>query len=145
MKTFLLSMCLLAAAASAHAAEITVKMLNSGKDGPMVFEPSFVRAAVGDTVVFVPTEKGAHYSVSLLVPAGAKPWRGLPDQEFKVKVDKEGLYLYACEPHKTLGMVGVIQAGKPVNLAEAKALAVKEQAAFALGKTRFDAAIAQVK
>ena len=145
MKTFLLSMCLLAAAASAHAAEITVKMLNSGKDGPMVFEPSFVRAAVGDTVVFVPTEKGAHYSVSLLVPAGAKPWRGLPDQEFKVKVDKEGLYLYACEPHKTLGMVGVIQAGKPVNLAEAKALAVQEQAAFALGKTRFDTALAQVR
>lgn len=145
MKTFLLSMCLLAAAAPSHGAEITVKMLNTGKDGPMAFEPSFVKVAVGDTVIFIPAEKGAHYSVSLLVPAGAKPWRGTPDQEFKVKVAKEGLYLYACEPHKTLGMVGVIQAGKPVNLAEAKALAAKEQATFALGKTRFDTALAQVK
>lgn len=145
MKPFFISTCLLAVAASGHAAEITVKMLNTGRDGPMAFEPSYVKAAVGDTVVFVPAEKGAHYSVSLLQPAGAKPWRWTPDQELKVKLDKEGLYLYACEPHKTLGMVGVIQAGKPLNLAEAKALAAKEQATFALGKTRFDLALAQVK
>lgn len=145
MKPFLIAICLLAVAAPGHTAEITVKMLNTGKDGPMAFEPSYVKAAVGDTVIFVPAEKGAHYSVSMLQPAGAKPWRGMPDQELKVKLDKEGLYLYACEPHKTLGMVGVIQAGKAVNLAEAKALAAKEQATFALGKTRFDVALAQVK
>lgn len=145
MRAWFISMCLLAAAAPGHAAEITVKMLNTGKDGPMAFEPSYVKVAIGDTVIFVPAEKGAHYSVSLLQPAGAQPWRGAPDQEFKVKIEKEGLYLYACEPHKTLGMVGIIQAGKPVNLAEAKALAAKEQATFALGKTRFDLALAQVK
>ena len=145
MKKRFISICLLASVAPAYTAEITVKMLNAGKDGPMVFEPSFVKVAVGDTVVFVPAEKGAHYSVSLLQPAGAKPWRAVADQEFKVKIDKEGLYLYACEPHKMLGMVGVIQAGKAVNLAEAKALAAKEQATFALGKTRFDMALAQVK
>lgn len=138
-------MCLAAAAAPSLAAEFTVKMLNTGKDGPMVFEPSYVKVAVGDTVTFVPAEKGAHYSVSMLQPAGAKPWRGMPDQELKVKFDKEGLYLYACEPHKALGMVGIIQAGKPVNLAEAKTMAAKEQATFALGKTRFDLALAQVK
>ena len=145
MRPLFISMCLLAAAATGHAAEITVKMLNTGKDGPMAFEPSYVKVAVGDTVIFVPAEKGAHYSVSMLQPTGAKPWRGAPDQELRVKIDKEGLYLYACEPHKTLGMVGIIQAGKPVNLAEAKAMAAKEQATFALGKTRFDLALVQVK
>lgn len=87
-------MCLLAAVAPGHAEEITVKMLNACKDGAMVFEPLFVKFAVGDTVVFVQIEKGAHYySVPLLQPAGAKPWRAAPDQEFKVKLDKEGLYL----------------------------------------------------
>lgn len=120
MKPSFISICLSVAAAPGLAADITVKMLNTGKDGPMAFEPSYVRVAVGDNVIFVPAEKGAHYSVSMLQPAGAKPWRGTPDQEFKVKIDKEGLYLYACEPHKTLGMVGIIQAGKPVNFAEAK-------------------------
>lgn len=130
---------------AAQAAEHTVKMLNSGKDGSMVFEPAFVKVAVGDTVVFAPTEKAAHNSASLLLPAGAASWKGGPDQEVKVKIDKEGVYLYACEPHKLMGMVGVIQAGKPVNLADAKAAASKESAAFVMGKDRFDKALAQVK
>ena len=63
----------------------------------------------------------------------------------KVKAEKEGVYLYYGEPHKPMGMVGVIQAGKPVNLAEAKVVAKKEQAGFALGKDRFDKALALVK
>lgn len=139
------ALCALMAVTSAHAAEHTVKMLNAGKDGSMVFEPAFVKVAVGDTVVFTPTEKAAHNSASLLVPAGAATWKGGPDQEVRVKIEKEGVYLYVCEPHKMMGMVGVIQAGKPVNLADAKAAAGKEQAAFATGKDRFDKALAQVK
>lgn len=145
MKTLLLSLGLLAALPSAHAADYTVKMLNSGKDGPMAFEPSYVRAEVGDTVTFVPAEVGAHTSTSLLTPAGATSWHGAPDKEVKVKLDKEGVYLYVCDPHKMMGMVGVIQAGKPLNLAEAKTTATKEAASFALGKTRFETALAQVK
>jgi pseudoazurin len=135
----------LAFAAPTHAAEHVVKMLNTGKDGAMVFEPAFVKAAVGDTVVFTPTEKGAHNSASLLIPAGAKPWKGALDAEVKVKLEKEGVYLYVCDPHKVLGMVGVIQVGKPVNLAEARAVAAKESAAFVMGKDRFDKALAKVK
>ena len=135
----------LLAATSAMSADIIVKQLNNGKDGAMVFEPAFVKAAVGDTIIFQAAEKGAHQSVSLLVPAGAKAWSGPMDADFKVKVEKEGVYLYACTPHKAMGMVGVIQVGKPVNLAEAKAAATKEQAGFAMNKTRFDTALAKVK
>ena len=135
----------LLAATNAMSADIIVKQLNTGKDGAMVFEPAFVKAAVGDTIIFQATEKGAHQSVSLLVPAGAKAWSGPMDADFKVKVEKEGVYLYACTPHKAMGMVGVIQVGKPVNLAEAKAAATKEQAGFAMNKTRFDTALAKVK
>lgn len=42
-------------------------------------------------------------------------------------------------------MVGVIQAGKPVNLAAAREAAKKESAGFAMGKDRFDKALALVK
>lgn len=129
----------------ALAADVIVKQLNNGKDGAMVFEPAFVKVAVGDTVIFQPTEKGAHQSMSTLVPAGAKAWNGPMDAEFKVKIEKEGVYLYSCLPHKAMGMVGVIQAGKPVNLKEAKEVAKKEQAGFAMGKTRYDTALANVK
>ena len=133
------------ASPAAMAADHVVKMLNNGKDGAMVFEPAFVKAAVGDTIVFTPTDKAAHNSASLLLPAGVKPWKGAPDTELKVKMEKEGVYLYACEPHKVMGMVGVVQVGKPVNLAEAKAAATKEQAGFAMGKDRFDKALALVR
>ena len=144
--SFILAACAtLFAASTAFAADIIVKQLNTGKDGAMVFEPAFVKAAVGDTIIFQATEKGAHQSVSLLVPAGAKAWSGPMDADFKVKVEKEGVYLYACTPHKAMGMVGVIQVGKPVNLADAKAAAKKEQAGFAMNKTRFDTALANVK
>lgn len=42
---------LLVALGTTRAADHVVKMLNVGKDGSMVFEPAFVKAAVGDTVV----------------------------------------------------------------------------------------------
>lgn len=132
-------------AAPASAAEHVINMLNQGKEGTMTFEPSYVRAAVGDTVVFKPTQAGAHYPASLALPAGAKPWRGEVDKEFRVKLEKEGVYAYVCEPHKIMGMVGVIQAGKPVNLAAVREVTTKEQTTWAMNKDRFDKALAQVK
>ena len=151
MKKKLLCLCAATAAAAAlaahpaRAADVVVNTLNQGKDGTMVFEPAFVRVAVGDTVVFKPAQPGGHNSVSLLVPDGAKPWSSGFDQEARVKIEKEGLYLYTCTPHKVMGMAGVIQAGKPANLAAAKAAASKEQATWALNKDRFDKAMAQVQ
>jgi pseudoazurin len=145
MQQLLLAAALAAAAVSTHAADHVVNMLNTGKHGPMVFEPAYVKVAIGDTVVFKPTQIGSHYAVSALVPSGSKPFKGTVDEQFTLKIDKEGLYLYVCEPHRALGMAGVIQAGKPVNLAEAKTVAAKEQAGFAMGKDRFDKALAQVK
>jgi pseudoazurin len=121
-------------------------MLNTGKDGSsMVFEPAFVRVAVGDTVVFKPTQVGGHNSASLLVPPGATAWNGAFDKETRVRIEREGVYLYACTPHKVMAMVGVIQAGKPVNLAAARDSAQKAAAGFAMNKDRFDKALAQVK
>lgn len=133
------------ASSVAHAKDVVVNMLNTGQDGSMVFEPAFVRVAVGDTVVFKPVQPGGHNSTSLLVPAGATTWTGAFDKENRVTIDKEGVYLYACQPHKVMGMVGVIQAGKPVNLAAAREAAKRESAGFAAGKDRFDKALAQVK
>jgi pseudoazurin len=130
---------------SVVAAEVVVKMLNQGKSGPMAFEPAYLKVNVGDTVVFEPAEKGVHYAASTLVPAGAKPFKGPPDQVYKAKIEREGVYLYVCEPHATMGMVGVIQAGKPVNLADARAAATKSSASFVMGKDRFEKALALVK
>jgi plastocyanin len=42
----------------AMAANFEVRMLNKGEAGAMVFEPALTKVAVGDTVTFVPTDKG---------------------------------------------------------------------------------------
>lgn len=128
-------MLLILITAHANAKTVEIKMLNSGKDGAMVFEPAFVKVDVGDTVKFVPTDK-SHNSSSALVPPGAKPWVGKPDQPVSVKLTKEGLYIYKCDPHSVMAMVGVVQVGKPANLTEARAEGDKIAAAFVMNKDR---------
>ena len=130
---------------AAQAAEIRIKMLDSSASGPLAFEPGFVKANPGDTVVFEPTQKGGHNAVSLLVPPGAKAWSGATDKETRVKLDKEGIYLYACAAHKRMGMVGVVQVGKPVNLEEAKKVAKEASSGFVLNKDRLEKELARIQ
>ena len=144
MKHAVLGIALSLACAGAMAADHQVMMLNTGKDGSMVFEPGFLRVARGDTVRFVKVDP-SHNSASVLVPAGATPWKGKPDEEISVKLDQEGVYLYVCDPHKIMGMAGVIQVGKPVNLAEAKGQAETLSKSFVMNKDRLAGYMAQVK
>jgi len=130
--------------APAFAKNIEIKMRNNGADGIMVFEPGFVNANPGDTLVFVPSDT-SHTSSSVVTPAGAKAWAGKPDQKVTVKVDKEGVYIFKCEPHVTMAMVGVVQVGKPTNLAAAKSEADKLTASFVMSKDRLSKYLAQVK
>lgn len=131
--------------ASAHAADIQIKVLDKSEtEGMFAFEPSFVKANVNDTIVFIPAGSG-HNSRSLLIPSGAQPWKSPYDKEFRVKLDNEGVYLYYCEAHKRMGMVGVIQVGKPANLEEARKIAAEESASMAMNKDRFAKALGQVQ
>jgi pseudoazurin len=101
------------AAMPSMAAEHVINMLNKGADGtPMVFEPSFVRAAVGDTVKFVPVDKG-HFAVALpgMWPEGVAEAKGKMNAEFVVTMDKDGLYGFKCTPHYAMGMVALVQVG----------------------------------
>jgi pseudoazurin len=116
-----------ALAAPALAKTVEVKMLNQGSQGGfMVFEPAFVKIAPGDSVSFVATTPG-HDVVSLpdMAPAGAPAFAGKPGQPLTVKFAAEGLYGYKCSPHVSMGMVGLIQVGKPTNKAQAAAGAAK--------------------
>lgn len=100
-------------AVSANAAEFEVKMLNKGSDGQtMMFEPAFLRVQPGDTVRFVPTDKG-HDAVTIpgMLPDGAEPFKGKLSEELKVTFEKPGLYGYRCLPHFGMGMVGLIAVG----------------------------------
>ena len=95
-----------------HAAEIEVKMLNKGSDGQkMVFEPGLIIAEVGDTVTFLPTEKG-HMAASMkgMMADGGK-FKGKTNKAVSYVVTEQGLYGVKCTPHMANGMVAVIAVG----------------------------------
>jgi pseudoazurin len=144
MKHVVTGLILSFACAGAMAADHQVKMLNTGKDGAMVFEPGFLQVAKGDTVKFIKVD-ASHNSASVIMPAGAAAWKGKPDEEISVKLDQEGVYVYVCEPHKMMAMAGVIQVGKPVNLADAKKGADALSKSFVMNKDRLDKYLAQAK
>ena len=125
--------------APTFAAEHVVKMLNAGKDGPMVFEPGFLSVNVGDTVRFEATDM-AHNSASVkgLIPAGAKPWMGKMSKDISVTFDTEGVYVYECTPHKMMAMVGVIKVGNANNLDDIKFKSQQYKKAFVMNKQRLD-------
>ncbi|MGV3743079.1 MAG: pseudoazurin [Burkholderiaceae bacterium] len=129
---------------AAQAAEHQVKMLNNGKDGTMVFEPSFLKIEKGDTVKFVKGDP-SHNSASVVVPAGAKQWKGKMDEEITVQPNQEGVYVYVCDPHKMMGMAGVIQVGKATNLEEARKESEALSKTFVMNKDRLSKAFEQVK
>ena len=126
MEKFIAALALGAAvifAGAAGAAEVEIKMLNKGEKGAMVFEPNFVSVAPGDTIRFVPTDKGHNAeTIKGMIPDGAEAFKSKFNEELTVTLDKEGVYGVKCTPHYGMGMVALIEVGQPVNLEEAKAV-----------------------
>tara|TARA_B100000427_G_C15166937_1_gene445595 strand:- start:27 stop:467 length:441 start_codon:yes stop_codon:yes gene_type:complete len=95
------------------AAEIEVKMLNKDADGnKMVFEPMLIKANKGDTVTFLPTEKG-HMAASMkgMLPKGIKKFKGKINKAVSIVVSEDGLYGIKCTPHFANGMIAIIAVG----------------------------------
>ncbi len=130
----------MALAGNAHAAEHEVRMLNKGTKGVMVFEPDFIKAAPGDTIRFVATDKGHNVeSVKGMLPDGTEDFKGKINEELVVTVKAEGVYGVKCTPHYGMGMVMLIVTGAPTNLEAAKAVKHPGKA-----KTTFEALLAAV-
>ena len=125
--------------------EHEVKMLNSGADGIMVFEPAVIKISKGDTVNFVATDM-SHNSASLdgMIPAGADSWNGALSQDISITFTEEGVYVYQCTPHAMMAMVGVIQVGDAVNLDAVKAEASQKKSIFVSNTDRLDEYLSQL-
>ena len=130
------------APAGAHAAEFEVLMLNKGAKGAMVFEPDFIAAAPGDTIRFVPTDKGHNVeTIKGMAPDGADYVKTTVGQEAVVKFDKEGVYGFKCAPHYMMGMVALVVVGdKRDNLDAAKSVQHNK-----LTQKRLDPLFAQIQ
>ena len=125
----------------AMAANFDVQLLNKGAAGAMVFEPSLVKVAVGDTVTFKPTDKGHNVeSIKGMIPEGAEEIKGKTGVELVVTFTVPGAYGLKCMPHYAMGMVGLVVVGDaPSNLDAVKAVKNPKPA-----QARFDADFAEL-
>tara|TARA_B100000945_G_scaffold294398_1_gene271065 strand:+ start:467 stop:952 length:486 start_codon:yes stop_codon:yes gene_type:complete len=146
MKKILVAISLAFVSASSYAAEYTVNLVTVGTGNQsMVFEPGYLKISKGDTVVFAPSDI-THNAVSFSIPPDAKSFSTpLDGKPAKVTFDTEGIYLYKCVPHAIMGMLGVIQVGKPVNLKQTKANWEKFKATVVVNKERVDEYLKNVK
>lgn len=123
----------------AFAANFDVQMLNKGDAGAMVFEPSLVQLAAGDTVTFVAVDKGHNAeAVKELIPDGAEPFKGKINEEITIAFDVPGVYVIKCQPHLAMGMVMAVVVGE----ATANLEAVKTAKFPKKARERLDAALA---
>src|SRR5690606_31708961 len=107
-------------AAPALAENIEVHMLNKGAEGAMVFEPAYIKANPGDTITFVPVDKGHNVeSIKDMIPAAAEKFKSKINENYVLSVTEPGAYFVKCTPHYAMGMVALIVVGdNPANLEE---------------------------
>jgi len=124
---------------TAFAADFEVRMLNKGAEGAMVFEPAFVKVNPGDSVTFVPTDKGHNVeTIKDMIPDGATAFKSKMNETYKVTFDVPGVYGVKCAPHVGMGMVAAVVVGDaPANVEKVKAVKLPKKA-----RERLDAALA---
>ncbi len=129
-------------AAPALAENIEVHMLNKGAEGAMVFEPSYIKANPGDTITFIPVDKGHNVeSIKGMIPDGAEAFKSKINENYVLNVSEQGAYFVKCTPHYAMGMVALIVVGdNPANLEQI--VSAKKPKAV---QTRLDKAIASAQ
>lgn len=130
-------------AGAAAAEEHVVEMLNEGPDGAkMVYEPPVVHADPGDTVRFVPVDRG-HNATTLRngAPEGADSLRGGIGEEVTYTVSEDGIHVIMCTPHYGVGMIALVVVGDDTSNADAVRDAIRPRRA----EERFDDYLAQAR
>jgi pseudoazurin len=96
----------------AFAADTTLEMLNKRNDGAkMVYSEDITRIDVGDTITWVPADKGHNVEI-IAAPEGFDiPKKSKLNKEVAITFDTPGVYLYQCTPHKSMGMIALVVVG----------------------------------
>ena len=100
--------------------EVVIDMLNKRDDGQkMVYSQDVAQIDVGDTIKWLPTNKG-HNVEFLSGPDGFNlPGKSGLNKEVSITFDQPGVYLYVCTPHKVMGMIALVVVGGDVSNKEA--------------------------
>ena len=97
---------------------LIIEMLNKRGKEKMLYGQDVVKIEVGQTITWTPDSKG-HNVQFVSVPEGVEKVKSKLRQEFSYTFEQEGVYLYVCTPHASMGMIGVVVVGdSDVNLDE---------------------------
>ncbi len=89
--------------------------------GATNFSPMHAFVQPGDTVKWTNMTIHDTQSMDGLIPEGAEAWKSNIGQQYEVTLDKEGVYIYKCNPHYPNGMVGAIIVGEANNMDQIQA------------------------
>jgi len=109
----------------AFAADMTIEMLNKDSDGnKMIYSEEIARVDVGDTITWVPTDKG--HNVEMIASPNDMKLKSKNSKEVQITFEQPGIYYYWCTPHKGMGMIGLVVVGGDTSnkdqIAKAKAM-----------------------
>lgn len=121
--------------------ELVIDMLNKRDDGEkMVFSQDIAKIAVGDSIKWLPTNKG-HNVEFVGGPEGfSLPKKSGLNKEVSITFDKPGVYLYVCTPHKVMGMIALVVVGDDVSNKDA----ISKLKMMGRGKKKLKALIDQI-
>ncbi|MFB6195022.1 MAG: halocyanin domain-containing protein [Haloplanus sp.] len=91
--------------------EVTVKVGAQGNGGAFAFSPPAVQVDPGTTVVWEWTGKGGTHNVTDQGGNFKSELTSSAGHTFSQTFDSEGVIKYYCQPHRALGMKGVVVVG----------------------------------
>ena len=95
---------------------LVIEMLNKRGKDKMLYGQDIAKVDVGQTITWTPDSKG-HNVQFVSVPEGVEKVKSKLSKEFSYTFEQEGVYLYVCTPHASMGMIGVVVVGdSDVNL-----------------------------
>ena len=116
MKIILLALSLIVSPFLSAQTLYEVQMLNRNESGPMPFEPDYLAIQPGDSLRFIPENKGHNVgTIKGFLPEGAERFMSKIDEDFTTRFDVEGWYGLRCPPHYSMGMVMLVKVGNPSN------------------------------
>lgn len=80
------------------------------------YDPAAIKIKPGDTVAWTNMSGHNVHFEEGNIPEGAETYQSQLGDNVSRTFDVEGVYLYKCDPHFAMGMVGAIIVGEPVNL-----------------------------
>ena len=135
---------LIAMAMPAFAQDVTVEMWNKDPDDKkrkMVFSQEIVTIEAGQSVEWLATDKGHNVEI-IAGPEGYElPKKSKLSKDVTLTFDQEGVYVYVCTPHASMGMIGIVVVG---DLTQEAVDAIKDAKVKGKSKKKFKALLAEL-